>query len=84
MAVVQRISIQHYTRCDVLGFSPNGKTLIIAFDRREIHYFEAHDLNIRTRLARKEHTAAWAVAFDPRSQFLASAGRNQDVQIWTL
>jgi WD40 repeat protein len=84
VTVVQRISIRHYTRCDVLAFSPNGKTLIIASDFREIHICEVHDLNIRRRLARQEHSAAWAVAFDPSSQFLASAGRKKDVRLWTL
>jgi WD40 repeat protein len=90
MSVVQRISLRRYMAApnNHLAFSPDGKTLVFALDQHEIHICKVHDLNVRRRLARQEHAAAWAaawaVAFDPSSQFLASAGEYRDVRLWTL
>jgi WD40 repeat protein len=85
MAVVQRMSIRHHTaaRNNVLAFSHDGNTLIFALDRGEIQICQVDDLNMRRRPLGQEHTDAWTVTFDPSSQFLASVGRDQDVQLWT-
>jgi WD40 repeat protein len=67
----------------VLVFSPDDKTLVLDHDRNQIQIYDVHDLKISTP-ARLEQTAAWAVAFDPSSQFLASAGLDQNIRLWTL
>jgi WD40 repeat protein len=86
MAAVQRISTRLHMAAsnNLLAFSPNGKTLVIASDQHAFRICQVHDLNIRKRLVMHGHTLAWAVAFDPSSLFLASAGEYRDVRLWTL
>jgi WD40 repeat protein len=85
MGVVQRLPVHQITGIFVLAFSPDSKTLVLAFNQREIHICEVHDLNIRRRLAvGQQHAATWAVAFDTSCQSLATAGEDQDVRLWTL
>jgi WD40 repeat protein len=66
-----------------LAFSPDGKTLVLDSTDHEIHICEVHDLNIRRRIG-QEYVSNWAVAFDPSSQCLASAGRDPNVRLWTI
>jgi WD40 repeat protein len=90
MTVVQRLTIPRsiarrpYT---CLAFSPDDKTLVLYINYHEIHIYEVPDLNIKRLLLQpdaSENRELGAVAFDPSGQFLASAGGDEIVRLWTL
>jgi WD40 repeat protein len=91
MSVVRRVTMDDFTPGphNFFTFSPNGKTLVFDFGRHEILVLQVHDLNIRRRLGQDEDAPMLpmltsAIAFDPCSQFVASAGLDKYVQLWTL
>jgi WD40 repeat protein len=90
--VVRRISLPRNMSLGLfncLAFSPDGKTLVLRSNTTdEIQIREVPDLNLLRRLvlpdAASVYTSIGAVAFDPSGQFLASAGVDQIVRLWTL
>ena len=69
-------------------FSSDGKKLVCDGGRSdEIMFFQAHDLRIRMRLGEDTDAArrTAAIALDPSSQFMASAGLDSNfVRLRTL
>jgi WD40 repeat protein len=95
MTVVQTIPIHRRMSGPIcLAFSPGDKTLVLRFTPDEIQIREVPDLNIKRRLIKRRlwrsdasaHTyyIYGMVAFDPSGQFLASAGPDENVRLWTL
>jgi WD40 repeat protein len=89
MFVLQRVTIDACTpgQNDVLIFSPNGKTLAFNSGLDEILFLQVDDLDIRRRLEENANAPIRgdsAIAFDPSSQFVASAGLDTYVRLWTL
>ena len=90
MSVVQRIPLHDCAPRPIhnFDFSSDGKTLVFDVSRsNDFMVFEVHDMNIRRRYGEDadalELTAA--VAFDPTSQVVASAGFDTHyIKLWTL
>jgi WD40 repeat protein len=91
MTVVRRLSIHGNTLVlgpsNGLDFSPSGKTLVFGFNNNEIQIREVPDLNLLRRLLQPDASAPTSngvVAFEPSGQFVASAGGDENIRLWTL
>jgi WD40 repeat protein len=87
MRVVQRVALDSAPgSSNGLAFSPNGKTMVCDCGHAEILVLQVKNLQIQRRLRNDStvHNLGSAIAFDPGGQFVASAGCDNYVRLWTL